>query len=126
MQNRTYPVKVINWGYWGNVGIVADEGHNDAMERMGIGSIEPKEGSEILRAFLDSDLKQIGVVKVSESGVTPAEIDPSESLKLNSRAAGLGSPRMPGNTAANVSTDRLEAMQQVLQDAPSKMPSRNG
>jgi len=33
------PVKVINWGYWGSVGIVASEVYQKRMEKEGIGSI---------------------------------------------------------------------------------------
>src|SRR6266542_2271944 len=43
-QRRAYPVKIMNWGYWGKVGSVADESLNKAMERAGVGSIEPDEG----------------------------------------------------------------------------------
>ena len=31
-------VKIMNWGYWGGVGIVADEAHQERMAQAGIGS----------------------------------------------------------------------------------------
>ena len=60
---RDYPVKTINWGYWGSVGIVADETYNKLMEQMGIGSIDPEEGMACLRALVDSDVPQVGLFK---------------------------------------------------------------
>src|SRR5579872_2331647 len=58
-QQRTYPVKVMNWGYWGSVGVIADELHRKIMEGMGIGSIEPQEGMAALEAFVSSDTRQV-------------------------------------------------------------------
>ncbi|MGV7003333.1 SDR family NAD(P)-dependent oxidoreductase, partial [Priestia megaterium] len=40
-QRSEYPVKVVNWGYWGSVGIVSNDEYNKRMERHGIQSIEP-------------------------------------------------------------------------------------
>jgi NADP-dependent 3-hydroxy acid dehydrogenase YdfG len=59
-----YPVKVVNWGYWGSVGVVADEFHRKRMEKMGVGSIEPEEAMQVLQQFVASDLNQIVCVKV--------------------------------------------------------------
>src|SRR5262249_1601772 len=63
-QHRSYPVKVMNWGYWGSVGGAADEYHNQTMERMGIGSIEPDEGMACLQALFNSELNQMSVIKM--------------------------------------------------------------
>jgi polyketide synthase PksM len=35
-------VKVINWGYWGSVGVVASPAYRERMAQMGVGSIEPR------------------------------------------------------------------------------------
>jgi hypothetical protein len=62
-QERPYPVKIMNWGYWGNVGVVADETYNKIMRQMGIGSIEPHEGMESLQVLLGSSMRQLAVMK---------------------------------------------------------------
>ena len=62
-QRCAYPVKTVNWGYWGNVGIVADEPHRTAMQAIGIGSIEPREGMAALEALVGSDVPQAAVIK---------------------------------------------------------------
>jgi polyketide synthase PksM len=62
-QRRRYPVKIMNWGYWGNVGVVADESYNKIMRQMGIGSIEPDEGMASLQALVGSEMRQLALIK---------------------------------------------------------------
>ena len=57
------PVKVMNWGYWGSVGIVTDQSHKARMERAGIGSIEPEEGMEALETLLNGSFDQLALIK---------------------------------------------------------------
>jgi polyketide synthase PksN len=56
-----YPVRLINWGYWGSVGAVADEAHRQTMRALGLHSIEPPEGM----ATLEKILAQAGVAQVA-------------------------------------------------------------
>jgi polyketide synthase PksN len=46
-------VKVVNWGYWGHVGIVSDEANRRRMAMAGLGSIEPREGMTALAHHLE-------------------------------------------------------------------------
>lgn len=62
-QQRPYPVKIMNWGYWGNVGVVADEAYARVMRKMGIGSIEPREGMSALEALMASAVDQVALLK---------------------------------------------------------------
>ena len=59
-----YPIKIVNWGYWGTVGVVADEFYKKRMEAMGIGSIEPDEAMQALQQFVASEMNQLVLVKV--------------------------------------------------------------
>ncbi|MGZ8245406.1 SDR family NAD(P)-dependent oxidoreductase, partial [Methylomagnum sp.] len=43
-QRRACPVLVVNWGYWGSVGVATDRKYQVMFERQGIRSIEPDEG----------------------------------------------------------------------------------
>ena len=56
-------VKVMNWGYWGNIGIVTDSIYQARMKREGIGSIEPEEGMEVLEKLLSSSFNQLALIK---------------------------------------------------------------
>jgi acyl transferase domain-containing protein len=58
-----YPVKIVNWGYWGSVGIVTDAFFRKRMESRGIGSIEPDEAMQALEAFVASDMDQLVLIK---------------------------------------------------------------
>ncbi|MES2668814.1 MAG: type I polyketide synthase [Pseudomonadota bacterium] len=59
-----YPVKIVNWAYWGSVGVVTDAFYRKRMESMGIGSIEPDEAMRALEAFVASDMDQVALIKV--------------------------------------------------------------
>jgi len=67
-RKRGYPVKLVHWGFWGGVGSVADETYRRSMLRNGIGSIEAGEGLRALRAFLDSDLDRLGLIRTAGTG----------------------------------------------------------
>ena len=66
-QERAYPVTIMNWGYWGSVGVAADEFHRKIMKQMGMGSIEPQEGMASLQALVSSGLGQVALIKTLNS-----------------------------------------------------------
>jgi polyketide synthase PksM len=59
-----YPVKIVNWGYWGSVGVVTDAFYRKRMESMGFGSIEPDEAMRALETFVASGMDQLALIKV--------------------------------------------------------------
>ncbi|WP_330276270.1 SDR family NAD(P)-dependent oxidoreductase [Lentzea sp. NBC_00516] len=61
------PVKVMNWGYWGNVGIVAEDGYRRRMARLGLGSIEPDEGMAAVDHLLGSSHDRLALLKAADS-----------------------------------------------------------
>ncbi|WP_439657532.1 SDR family NAD(P)-dependent oxidoreductase [Lentzea sp. HUAS TT2] len=61
------PVKVMNWGYWGNVGIVAEDGYRRRMARLGLGSIEPGEGMAAVDHLLGSSHDRLALLKAADS-----------------------------------------------------------
>ncbi|QYF93466.1 SDR family NAD(P)-dependent oxidoreductase [Massilia sp. PAMC28688] len=62
-RQRPYPVKTMHWGYWGNVGVVADKSYLETMAQMGIGSIEPDEAMQELAMLVASPLEQMALLK---------------------------------------------------------------
>ncbi|MBD3314769.1 MAG: SDR family NAD(P)-dependent oxidoreductase, partial [Chitinivibrionales bacterium] len=68
-QARTYPVKVVNWGYWGNIGIVSDDFYHRLMRKNGIGAILPREGMERLQTLVGADIDQMVVLKTLDTQV---------------------------------------------------------
>ncbi|HKX29264.1 MAG TPA: SDR family NAD(P)-dependent oxidoreductase, partial [Blastocatellia bacterium] len=61
----SFPVFVINWGYWGSVGIVASESYRSKMEALGIGSLEPRDGMTILESVGANQIPQLLAIKLS-------------------------------------------------------------
>ena len=87
---------MINWGYWGSVGIVTDERYRARMARMGIGSIEPGEGMAALEHLLSGPLPQVALVKTltaeALSDLNSTEtltVYPSPSSRVNHLSASL-------------------------------------
>ncbi|MCP3925231.1 MAG: alpha/beta fold hydrolase, partial [Desulfobacterales bacterium] len=68
-QKYSYPVKIINWGYWGSIGIVANDFYKKKMTQIGLGSIEPQEGMDSLQAFVGSKINQLGLIKTTKNEV---------------------------------------------------------
>ncbi|MBO0799434.1 MAG: KR domain-containing protein, partial [Blastocatellia bacterium] len=113
-QRRAYPVKIMNWGYWGDVGVVADEYHNQIMERMGVGSIEPKEGLACLQTFVDSELSQAAIIKIINPQAI-ADIGISEKLTYYHKAETNAFSQQHKNLVKSVCTRRVAAMEGGLQ-----------
>jgi polyketide synthase PksM len=63
----TCPVKVMNWGYWGEHGVAATEAHRTRMARAGVGSIQPAEAMAAAEELLASPLAQVAFLKVSRA-----------------------------------------------------------
>ncbi|TMM37903.1 MAG: SDR family NAD(P)-dependent oxidoreductase, partial [Actinobacteria bacterium] len=71
------PVSVVNWGYWGGVGVVADERYAQRLAGFGVGSIAPAEGMAALCALLHHDVPQALVVKANPDGLARLGVEPA-------------------------------------------------
>ncbi|UAW63413.1 SDR family NAD(P)-dependent oxidoreductase [Mycoavidus sp. HKI] len=69
MGARSYPVKVMHWGYWGSVGIVASAPYRERMAQMGMGSIESPEAMATLEQLLAGPVDQLVFVKTTQTAV---------------------------------------------------------
>ncbi len=65
-------VRVVNWGYWGNVGAVASDFHRSQMARAGVESIGAAEGIQALQSILAGPLPQCGYLNIAASADTDA------------------------------------------------------
>ncbi|RDK82789.1 SDR family NAD(P)-dependent oxidoreductase, partial [Enterobacillus tribolii] len=103
---RPYAVKVMHWGYWGSVGVVADEGYRARMAKLGLGSVEPGPAMAALEALLNGPLTRQVFVNVSggaaaralagESGLEACVAPAAEAVTL---AAGQA-PALPAAITA--------------------------
>jgi acyl transferase domain-containing protein/acyl carrier protein/SAM-dependent methyltransferase len=123
-QERSYPVKIMNWGYWGSVGIVADEEHKKRMARMGAASIEPEEGMASLQSFVNSALSQVALVKVLAE---VAELGAAETLSCYPKAAPSILPEIrvtpPSLAPLEADTPAPQLMQLVTEILASSLES---
>lgn len=91
-QRRPYAVKIMNWGYWGGVGVVADAFHQEQMRQRGVGSIEVPEAMAALRTLVSHPtLTQIGAVALlDQRALGPLEV--SERVGVRRPVASSGLP----------------------------------
>ncbi|MCU1347148.1 MAG: Beta-ketoacyl synthase, partial [Acidobacteria bacterium] len=108
-QRRTYPVKIMNWGYWGSVGVVADEVHNKLMAQVGLGSIEPHEGMAALQTLIGSGMGQVAFIKtVAGPAAARAGVEQAAATVLDAPATG----RADGTVSSEAMSD--EYVRQII------------
>jgi acyl transferase domain-containing protein/NADPH:quinone reductase-like Zn-dependent oxidoreductase/NAD(P)-dependent dehydrogenase (short-subunit alcohol dehydrogenase family)/SAM-dependent methyltransferase len=78
-----FPVKVINWGYWGTVGIVASEDFNKKLAAAGLYSIQPEQGMESVSRLLSHPLNQVMSINANEKFLEGINVDLSHELAFS-------------------------------------------
>lgn len=127
-QTSRCAVKTLNWGYWGNVGIVATEEYRRRMEQFGIGSLAPAEAMKALETHLCSPLEQVGMLKTTrptalagvstddrlsvQRGPARASLVASATRGAAARAAGIAETK----AAVGLEAERLAAVESLLVD----------
>ncbi|CAG7645219.1 SDR family NAD(P)-dependent oxidoreductase [Actinacidiphila bryophytorum] len=84
-RRRDWRVKVVDWGYWGSVGVVADDAHRARMAGLGQGSIEPAEAMDVLERLLGGTHDHVGFMKTAPAAGAAV---PSVSVAASTAAAG--------------------------------------
>ncbi|MGD9209728.1 MAG: SDR family NAD(P)-dependent oxidoreductase, partial [Desulfobacteraceae bacterium] len=72
---KPYPVKVVNWGYWGEVGIVASDEYKKRLELQGVHSISTKEGIQAITRILGSSFTQTVAIKAENRALVKMGIE---------------------------------------------------
>lgn len=65
--HEDYPVHIVNWGFWGDVGVVASERYRNKLAEQGIYSIHPTEGMEAIERMLASAPQQLLAIHADEN-----------------------------------------------------------
>ena len=60
-----YPVAVVDWGYWGDVGIVADAPTRRRMQAQGVLSISPDAGMDVLARIMAAGVAQTMPIRLA-------------------------------------------------------------
>jgi acyl transferase domain-containing protein/acyl carrier protein/SAM-dependent methyltransferase len=104
-----FPVKIVNWGYWGNVGIVAHESYNRRLAAQGIESIEVAEGMEAVRRILLAPAAQVMFLKASDPFLQSIGVDLKRRWRL-----------LPESPANSVESPVVEAGYPVMEPDVAK------
>ncbi|HYI12098.1 MAG TPA: SDR family NAD(P)-dependent oxidoreductase [Thermoanaerobaculia bacterium] len=62
-----WPVKTVNWGYWGEVGVVATERHRARARNLGVGSLTLHDAVDAIERILSTDLDRIAVIRLLDA-----------------------------------------------------------
>ncbi|XYH98675.1 SDR family NAD(P)-dependent oxidoreductase [Sorangium sp. So ce1128] len=105
---RPYPVKIIHWGYWGTVGVVATEEHRRRMASQGVQSLAPEDGVAAVRAVLRGRLSQVAVVRASDEALSALGIDLREEVVAYAEAPSLLDRAAPAARAVDLPSEVFE------------------
>ena len=86
------PITVVNWGYWGSVGAVADDFHRARLAADGVGSIEPQLAMMALERALAARVEQLLVIEAAPAGLAH--------LGILTAARGVTTAALPVGTRA--------------------------
>ncbi|WP_437624450.1 SDR family NAD(P)-dependent oxidoreductase [Sorangium sp. So ce1151] len=117
---RQWPcaVKVMNWSYWGSVGVAASDADRARLAQFGVGSIEPEEGLPALDRLMGGPSSQVVFIKAIGSralvaiGAVPEE--PKEA----------GAPPVPQSSDAGPGARGAERLRALTIAALKRLLSR--
>ncbi|CAM5229448.1 hypothetical protein SHIRM173S_10195 [Streptomyces hirsutus] len=94
------PVTVVNWGYWGSVGVVADPQRARAMAEAGVGSIEPTDGFAALERILTARAPQALVARATPEALRDLGVVVEDSVADNDPLDTLAGALLAGELTA--------------------------
>jgi enoyl-CoA hydratase/carnithine racemase/NAD(P)-dependent dehydrogenase (short-subunit alcohol dehydrogenase family)/acyl carrier protein len=92
--DRSHPVVVINWGFWGEVGAVANDRYRHLLARQGVYGLKSAEALATLEGVLASGWEQAAIVSAEESVLEEMGLDRSISLE-RARTTLAAVPELP-------------------------------
>jgi polyketide synthase PksM len=124
-----HAVKVMNWGYWGSVGIVASVEYQERMAQLGIASIEPQEGVAALERLLCASRAQVAMIRAKkEAAADLLGIKTGERMWTGAEQAPSVCERMGEEVSAAVENEsvaeqmsRWQRQRRVIDAALAKM-----
>jgi enoyl-CoA hydratase/carnithine racemase/SAM-dependent methyltransferase/acyl carrier protein len=105
---RGYPVTVINWGYWSEVGAVASETYRRLLERQGVHGLRAEDALAALEQVVANGWEQAAIVSAEPAVL--AELGLSEAFHLEKR----GTAPLPAPVPVALPAAELETARQVF------------
>ncbi|QCT30372.1 SDR family NAD(P)-dependent oxidoreductase [Bacillus velezensis] len=106
-QKAPYAVKVVNWGFWGSVGVVASEQYRKRMEQDGIASIEAPEAMKTLETLLSGPHDQLALIKTTDPVFMKDDLKEQVTVYPEKIPSALG--QLTVNITQNDEAERLKA-----------------
>lgn len=66
-------IKLVNWGYWHQVGVVATDEYRSSIEKKGVSGITIDEGLAVVEDLLNSTYSQLVALKLNQEGIAQWE-----------------------------------------------------
>jgi|GEM_PF-1210435 len=103
-RRSAFPVKTINWGYWGEVGVAAAEHYRARLASQGVDAILPHEGMEAIERALKAPAAQWVAIKAETRVIEAmgADFSAPKTILPDTQA-----PFLPAMTVTLRSFDRL-------------------
>jgi enoyl-CoA hydratase/carnithine racemase/NAD(P)-dependent dehydrogenase (short-subunit alcohol dehydrogenase family)/acyl carrier protein/SAM-dependent methyltransferase len=108
---RDYPVTVVNWGYWSEVGAVASEVYRHLLERQGVHGLRAEAALAALEQVLDTGWEQAAIVSAEARVLT--ELGLSDEFVLES----LGTEALPAPLPVVLPEAERAAARRVFADS---------
>ncbi|MEM9214080.1 MAG: amino acid adenylation domain-containing protein [Cyanobacteria bacterium P01_F01_bin.150] len=116
---QNYPVYIINWGYWGSVGVVAQASYQERLAKQGVYSVEPDEGMEAVQRIFASPANQVVAMKASHTFQESLGVDPRYQVEYlpesQSSPALLSAISTSLQQSSTVNSDVLEFRKALMQ-----------
>ncbi len=93
LRQTGWPVTVVNWGYWGSIGLAGDESHRSMLAADGVGSLDPDLAMLALDGLVAAGVPQALVIEAAPAGLAH--------FGIGDRPAG-SSPATPATAAGTV------------------------
>ena len=110
-------VRVLNWGIWGETGIVAEERYLQRARHAGVEPLGTAEALDVFEWSLQAPLPQAIPMKVSASALADIETDLAETVRLGNTPAALdltGARRTLHETFERIETESLRQQADTL------------
>ncbi|MEJ8306441.1 SDR family NAD(P)-dependent oxidoreductase [Saccharibacillus sacchari] len=83
-REKGIPAQIVNWGYWGEVGIVSSEEYNRKLAQQGLFSIHSEEGTQAFKNILLSGYEQVMAIKASSQLLQSIGVKPQGGIEFDS------------------------------------------
>ncbi|XKK25018.1 SDR family NAD(P)-dependent oxidoreductase [Bacillus sp. CB62A.1] len=83
-RQASFPIKIINWSFWGSIGAVANDVYKKQLNTKGLLPIEVKEGMELIEKAVVSSTSQIIMFKARKSILDELNFDDNHYIEYYS------------------------------------------